>query len=310
MLASVARTVLRRPGQLRSLCASCVDRRVTDLDDGSESTLGQEGNYTGPWDDVAHRPHGGVGTMVWDNGVSFEGEWRDGKFHGMGSKLYSRGGGYEGAWVRGRRHGAGFHIFAGKFGYERWEGPFVEDQPHGVGIMHFVDGRRSEFVFESGKPQLAEIDDAERFAGHVATLDDGSPSTIGVAGHYAGAWVEGRPHGYGVMTWENGVEYKGVWREGVYDGHGRKLYSRGGGYEGAWVRGKREGKGITFFDEGKEHGMLRWEGPFRNDRPHGSGQAFVKADGEDEHGRWSGDTAVKGGVVVFEDGRVLSNFPV
>ena len=35
-------------------------------------------------------------------------------------------------------------IFGGKFGYERWDGPFVRDQPHGVGVMTFPDGSKDE----------------------------------------------------------------------------------------------------------------------------------------------------------------------
>ena len=45
------------------------DARVSGLDDGSESTLGQDGKYTGSWDSCAARPQG-QGKMVWDNGNS------------------------------------------------------------------------------------------------------------------------------------------------------------------------------------------------------------------------------------------------
>ena len=254
--------------------------------------------------------------MVWDNGITYEGEWDCGKFHGVGSKLYSRGGGYSGSWVEGQRQGEGAHVFAGKFGYERWRGPFEADQPHGVGVMKYTSGDEGEFEFLMGKPQLesAEVGQA-KYDGTVADLDDGSPSTVGVAGHYSGGWDEaaGRAHGFGVMTWENGIVYKGMWKGGKYHGHGRKLYSRGGGYEGGWVDGKRAGEGVSFFDEhahlGK-HGLLRWEGPFVNDKPHGSGQAYVAAPMEDdEHERWAGDTAVKGPIVEFVEGGPI-NFPV
>jgi len=98
--------------------------------------------------------------MTWDNGITYKGEWRAGKYHGIGSKLYSRGtvnpnpphcstlltptptigGGYRGAWVDGKRQGKGCHLFAGKFGYDRWEGPFEEDQMDGMGSMFYADG--------------------------------------------------------------------------------------------------------------------------------------------------------------------------
>ena len=97
------------------------------------------------------------------------------------------------------------------------------------------------------------------------------------------------------MTCENGIKYKGVWKNGKYHGHGQKFYSRGGGYKGRWMNGQQHGDRISFY--GKEilgrHGILHWEGPFVNNRAHGIGQAYVAAKFEDEHKRWSGDTAVK-----------------
>lgn len=286
--------------------------RLTDLDDGSESTLGVEGQYSGFWDKKKSRPHG-AGTMAWDNGITYKGEWRDGKYHGVGSKLYSRGGGYRGEWVEGKRQGQGTHFFAGKFGYDRWEGPFVKDQMDGVGTMFYADGTSGEFEFKVGMPMTTSS--MADFDGDISDLDDGSPSTRGVAGRYKGGWdaVAGVPEGFGVMMWENGISYKGMWKAGQYHGHGRKLYSRGGGYEGNWHCGKREGHGISFFD-GK-HGIARWEGPFEDDKPHGVGQVYLPPDAdEDEHGRWEGDIAVKGPKLEFVRGEpqnfeaVLANF--
>ena len=51
--------------------------RVSGLDDGSPSTVGVDGQYVGEWDAAAGRPHG-RGTMVWDNGITYTGEWCDG----------------------------------------------------------------------------------------------------------------------------------------------------------------------------------------------------------------------------------------
>ena len=55
------------------------DARVSGLDDGSESTLGQDGHFAGEWDAAAGTPHG-QGKMLWDNGVSYEGQWAAGRF--------------------------------------------------------------------------------------------------------------------------------------------------------------------------------------------------------------------------------------
>ena len=121
------------------------------IDDGSESTVGQNGRYNGDFNEEKEHPDG-HGKMTWDNGVSYEGDWENGVYNGFGSKLYSRGGGYVGHWENGIRKGEGTHLFAGKFGYERFQGNFVDDQPHGEGTMTYMDGTQTPFLFDMGKP--------------------------------------------------------------------------------------------------------------------------------------------------------------
>merc|ERR1719453_1343076 len=79
--------------------------------------------------------------MEWSNGIIYIGQWKAGKYHGYGAKLYSKGGGYVGDWVDGKRHGWGTSLYDGKWGYDRWEGPFVDDKPHGKGTMYSADER-------------------------------------------------------------------------------------------------------------------------------------------------------------------------
>ena len=283
--------------------------RVTDLDDGSSSTIGQAGIYDGSWDPNNQQPEG-KGDMSWENGVRYVGGWKGGKFHGEGAKSYSRGGGYIGSWSMGKREGMGRHVFAGKLGYEEWQGPFVGDLAEGKGTMVLVGGDVVEgFEMKKGKPADTSGGVMAKFEGEVEGLDDGSPSTMGVKGVYEGGWEEGQPSGFGVMRWENGIEYKGMWKAGEYHGHGRKLYSRGGGYEGPWIDGKRHGLGISFYGSESlgRHGILRWEGPFIDDLAHGTGQAYVRAEGlEADDERWEGDTAVKGPTIEFVEGRPVS----
>ena len=45
-----------------------------------------DGQYTGGWDTAAHRPHG-RGKMTWDNGIAYDGEWADGRYHGVPDPL-------------------------------------------------------------------------------------------------------------------------------------------------------------------------------------------------------------------------------
>ena len=74
------------------------------LHDGSPSTEGVGGHYSGGWSNG--KPHG-LGLMQWSNGISFEGRWHHGQYEGWGIKAYSKGGGYAGMWRGGKRHVSG-----------------------------------------------------------------------------------------------------------------------------------------------------------------------------------------------------------
>ena len=54
------------------------------------------------------------------------------------------GGGFRGAWGDGLRHGDGANLYGGKWGYDRWEGPFVDDKPHGIGQAYVRAERDDE----------------------------------------------------------------------------------------------------------------------------------------------------------------------
>ena len=94
--------------------------------------------------------------MVWENGISYDGMWRNGCYHGEGAKVYTDGGGYSGEWQEGLRHGKGTALYGGKWGYDRWQGPFVADKAHGEGVMHMADGRSIAFAFEDGEQAGAQ----------------------------------------------------------------------------------------------------------------------------------------------------------
>lgn len=136
-------------------------------------------------------------------------------------------------------------------------------------------GLRSRLVTAS-KPLFAD----HNYEGSVSNLSDGSPSTTGVDGSYAGGWDQenGRPQGQGVMKWSNGITYDGLWKDGRYNGFGTKSYSKGGGYAGFWKDGQRHGHGTSYY--GGKWGYERWEGPFEDDKAHGTGTMYLDGGGE------------------------------
>ena len=52
--------------------------------------------------------HGkGKGTMKYDNGNKYKGEWENGKKHGGGTYRYAKGNVYEGEFANSKKHGTG-----------------------------------------------------------------------------------------------------------------------------------------------------------------------------------------------------------
>jgi hypothetical protein len=58
------------------------------------------------------------------------------------------------------------------------------------------------------------------------------------ADHYVGEWVQGKPGGRGIYTWENGARYEGEFKNGKVDGKGAYTSPKGVRYEGGFIGGK------------------------------------------------------------------------
>ena len=52
------------------------------------------------------KPHG-TGKWVAQNGITYDGEWKEGMRHGYGVKTYISGNKYSGYWHNGLKHGDG-----------------------------------------------------------------------------------------------------------------------------------------------------------------------------------------------------------
>ena len=128
-------------------------------DGRSPSTEGQSGRYTGEIldseklgadsDSELIVPHG-FGKMVWENGITYNGGWKQGLYHGLGTKIHSNGGGYTGSYKNGMRSGKGSYLYGGKWGYDRWIGTFDCDKANGEGILHLVDKNETlAFTFDN-----------------------------------------------------------------------------------------------------------------------------------------------------------------
>lgn len=112
-----------------------------------------------------------------------------------------------------------------------------------------------------------------------------------------GTRVEGKLHGFGVMTWASGATYSGDWKNDQREGLGIYRTPKGTEYSGGWLNGKRHGFGcyinsigeeyVGHWEDGRMHGVGRlrsangdyFEGEFKHHRYDGVG-IFTKANGD------------------------------
>ena len=65
----------------------------------------------------------GIGIYKWQDGRSYEGEYRDDKKHGYGIYIWADGRRYSGWWSKGKQHGLGQYIVEneGRIKFGLWE---------------------------------------------------------------------------------------------------------------------------------------------------------------------------------------------
>jgi len=137
---------------------------------------GDKGRYSGVVLRSTGMPHG-LGRMVYeDDGRTYEGDWRHGRWHGFGRATFANGDSYEGEYRFDQRHGRGKYCWSdGRI----YDGEFAEDKRHGKGTFKWPDGATYEGDFHQGQRE-----------GHGRyTFSDG--------GYYTGSWVDGRYEGFG-----------------------------------------------------------------------------------------------------------------
>lgn len=107
---------------------------------------------------------------------------------------------------------------------------------------------------------------------------------------YQGEWLNGKPHGEGLLVTLKGDRYLGEFENGLFHGYGEMHYGNGDVYEGEWVRGMPNGEGTLNYKSGNYYegqwllgkrsgiGQLKfasgsvYEGEWKNDNRHGQGK--------------------------------------
>lgn len=175
---------------------------------------GDRGTYTGtvgPDNDPT-----GFGTMKYDSGRFYKGEWKKGRWNGKGTLLNANGDSYQGDFVMDARHGKGVYRFTSG---DVYEGDFYEDNRHGKGKFKFHNGSVYNGEFCMGS-----------FEGFGRYDFDG--------GFYEGEWKRDEYYGKGKLQYKDGSNYRGRFKKGSAHGFGEERLADGTVRCGLWKRGE------------------------------------------------------------------------
>jgi len=99
--------------------------------------------------------------------------------------------------------------------------------------------------------------------------------------------AEGKPHGYGKVTFPTGDVYEGGWEDGWRSGHGKSTFASGDVYEGNWENSKFSGHGKFAYASGAIY-EGNWENGKRNGQGKHTSASGVVQDGEWKDGNFKG----------------------
>jgi hypothetical protein len=205
---------------------------------------------------------------LWADGTHYEGEWKDGFYHGIGT-IYARNRSIvnKGLWSRG--------IFQGT--------PVSGECKNGLGKLNLPNGD----VYEG------EFNDCELSGKGKITYQNGDI--------YEGELLKGVASGNGTYTWaDNGNSYSGTFRNGVIHGKGVYTFTNGDLYQGRFLNGARHGEGVYTWANGN-----RYDGQWLNDRPEGTGTCSYQ-NGDQYNGNISNGLKTANGTYTFANGRSVT----
>lgn len=182
----------------------------------------------------------GQGTLKDEDGRTYTGEFKDGKFNGKGTWEHKNGDKYEGQFLNGKYHGEGTYYY--KEDNEKYEGTWSNGNIfNGEGVYHVLDsdGNLIEYVgkFKNGKLNdeqgVIRYDvNGKKYFGNFenGVFKHGTEFHYGTR-LYTGGFLNGKYHGKGTSFDENGkIRYEGTWENGKKNGEGT-LYENGKTYK-------------------------------------------------------------------------------
>lgn len=176
----------------------------------------------------------------------YEGEYKDGDYHGKGTFDYPFGSVYEGEWKNGNKHGQGTFTFPNG---DKYVGQWKSGKEDGQGSMTWVNGDSFQGQWKEGKQNgqgKMSWGNGDSFQGK---YKDGEALAASV--------------GKGTFIWSNGDTYEGEWKDWEQDGQGALTYGKGDSegqkYIGEWEKDLQHGQGTWIIPDGS-----KWVGEMRD----------------------------------------------
>ena len=172
----------------------------------------------------------GQGTLKDEDGRTYTGEFKDGKFNGKGTWIHKNGDKYEGQFLNGKYHGEGTYYY--KEDNKKYVGTWSNGNIlNGEGVHHVLDsdGNLIEYVgkFKNGKLNdekgvIRYDKNKKKYFGNFVNgeLTNGTESYYKTR-HYTGGFLNGKYHGEGTLFDKKGkINYVGTWVNGEINGEG------------------------------------------------------------------------------------------
>ena len=106
--------------------------------------------------------------------------------------------------------------------------------------------------------------------------------------NYIGEWKDGKRHGQGTLSYNDGSKYVGEYKEGKVHGQGTHTYADGSKYVGEWKDNKSNGQGTSTWANGD-----KYVGEWKDNNMEGNG-TYTQSNGNIYHsGLWKANRPYK-----------------
>ena len=175
----------------------------------------------------------------WEDGATYTGQLRRGRYHGHWVERNRYGDVYEGPYADGKEHGRWVLRYAsGKV----VEGDYVDGKAHGRAVIRHTDGTVMEGPFENG-------------------LENG-PWVIRYPNGdvWAGPYVDGNRHGLWIIRYAGGTVHEGLYEGGNRHGLWVERNADGVVRKGPLVNDVHHGQWVTRYPDGRVETMTYVDG--------------------------------------------------